>query len=592
MLSLKVSNFRCISKAEFEFPEGVTVLLGRNGAGKSTVIQSILLALFGKVPSTNDKQLSPKAFNDSYRIQLSNNSFDIVQSLDSVQGQEFQATVDDIQYLGSRKEKRDRFLNWLGIHQDAVITEVISRLLIYPYSLSILSMSDEKRASYLLSALGNIGQIDALWKKAGEEMRKTASQAADLESRLSDLGDLEVLSEAEIEAKISQLKASLESIPAPGQIQTLEMLKADKIASKKSEQYALDKLQESYQKALDTLSPFLDTSSYVREVVQKTVSELKNKLAVVNSKINESLSRSKPKVCPACDAKLLDKDGSLILFDDIEAANLLAQMRTEKTELADDLEKWNKILGAFETKDKLEQLTVEFNRQKESKEQRLKELDIEISKLDSQIELGDEHRDDWITLTDLETEYDKIKENNKIARLRADYALQLKNLKNLLQIDNFLFKFGLRSLRAKLVKQGMGALQNIINDILKQIGADGEVRFVPVEDEEGRIVRVEAVQINKGVERDFDFVNESEKRILALASILGVKRFAKKEMDKLNLTLFDDAFFGLDGSRLEKVARYVGSLSGVVIVAVPEDQVNKSHETLLEYLNPVKVYNL
>src|SRR6476620_5480633 len=46
--SLSIRDFRCIHKLEIEFPECVpTYLIGGNNAGKSTVMNSIALALRG-----------------------------------------------------------------------------------------------------------------------------------------------------------------------------------------------------------------------------------------------------------------------------------------------------------------------------------------------------------------------------------------------------------------------------------------------------------------------------------------------------------------------------------------------------------------
>lgn len=585
MLNLRVYGFRCISQAEYEFPEGVTVLLGKNGAGKSTVIQAICLALFGKVPSTNDKQLSPKAFNESYKIELSNEQFSIVQSLDLEQGQEFQATVEGVEYLGSRKEKRERFLNWLGIEQNSGITEVISRLLIYPYSLSILSMSDEKRASYLLSALGSVQEIDMLWKKSGEEMRKTASEVADLKDRLSDLGGIETLSETDLEAKIDQLKSELEGKPTPAETQSEKLALERYNKELKQEQDAYCDFKNLIGLKVAEIQKDGEYKSYNKTDLQNFRNVVLRGLAEISLELSKVFYKDKPKICPVCETKLLDKDGNLIIFDDVEAASLIAKFDSQKTLLTNKQIEIDSALSEVERRERIAQHIEKLRDREVTYTERCIDLNEKKLLAKKLIEAGESCIEKWIKLIEAETELAKIKENNRIAVLKADYALQLKNLKKHLQIDNFLFKFGLRILRAKLVKRGMGILQSLINEILIQIDADGTVEFVPVEDEEGRIIKVEAAQVNKGVLRDFDFINESEKRILAMASILGVKRFAKKEMDKLNLTLFDDAFFGLDQTRLEKVARYVGSLSGVIIVTTQDEKV-------AELLSPIRVYNL
>ena len=51
MLSeLHVKNLALIEKADVEFKEGLNVLTGETGAGKSIIIGSVTIALGGKVP--------------------------------------------------------------------------------------------------------------------------------------------------------------------------------------------------------------------------------------------------------------------------------------------------------------------------------------------------------------------------------------------------------------------------------------------------------------------------------------------------------------------------------------------------------------
>ncbi len=47
--SLRVRNYRRFKELDLEFPDGVVGILGQNGAGKSTIIESIAWALFGNV---------------------------------------------------------------------------------------------------------------------------------------------------------------------------------------------------------------------------------------------------------------------------------------------------------------------------------------------------------------------------------------------------------------------------------------------------------------------------------------------------------------------------------------------------------------
>ena len=50
LLELHVKNLALIEKADVEFGEGLNILTGETGAGKSIIIGSVTMALGGKAP--------------------------------------------------------------------------------------------------------------------------------------------------------------------------------------------------------------------------------------------------------------------------------------------------------------------------------------------------------------------------------------------------------------------------------------------------------------------------------------------------------------------------------------------------------------
>ena len=50
-----LENYRVHKKREFEFGKGINLVLGRNGAGKSSILEAIGVALFGADARTSDK---------------------------------------------------------------------------------------------------------------------------------------------------------------------------------------------------------------------------------------------------------------------------------------------------------------------------------------------------------------------------------------------------------------------------------------------------------------------------------------------------------------------------------------------------------
>ena len=63
---LKIVNFKCFKEQVFELPN-LTVLVGANGLGKSTVIQSLLLIRSAKENADNTEKV---ALNGPYGLEL------------------------------------------------------------------------------------------------------------------------------------------------------------------------------------------------------------------------------------------------------------------------------------------------------------------------------------------------------------------------------------------------------------------------------------------------------------------------------------------------------------------------------------------
>jgi exonuclease SbcC len=54
---VKLENFACHEKTELKLPEGLIIFLGRNGAGKSSVIDAITYALYGEHSRGNNTNI-------------------------------------------------------------------------------------------------------------------------------------------------------------------------------------------------------------------------------------------------------------------------------------------------------------------------------------------------------------------------------------------------------------------------------------------------------------------------------------------------------------------------------------------------------
>lgn len=84
--SVELVNFLSHSKTRMEFDKGVTVFVGSNGAGKSSIIDAITFALFGQHTRKSTKDLLRKGTSQAYaKVEFSINGrqFEAVRKIDS-----------------------------------------------------------------------------------------------------------------------------------------------------------------------------------------------------------------------------------------------------------------------------------------------------------------------------------------------------------------------------------------------------------------------------------------------------------------------------------------------------------------------------
>lgn len=84
--SVELENFLSHKKTKLTFDKGVTVFVGQNGAGKSSIIDAITFALFGEHLRKSTKGLLQRGSNQSYakvEFSIGNRQFEAVRKIDS-----------------------------------------------------------------------------------------------------------------------------------------------------------------------------------------------------------------------------------------------------------------------------------------------------------------------------------------------------------------------------------------------------------------------------------------------------------------------------------------------------------------------------
>ncbi len=70
LLSLEITNFKKFKSKRFEFSEGLTGILGRNGSGKSTIFEAIFFALYGTTKAKELIRHSSASPKDPVEVEL------------------------------------------------------------------------------------------------------------------------------------------------------------------------------------------------------------------------------------------------------------------------------------------------------------------------------------------------------------------------------------------------------------------------------------------------------------------------------------------------------------------------------------------
>ena len=70
LISLKLQNFKRYKNKEFNFKNGFTGIVGKNGSGKSTIFESIRFALFGSTQTKKELLKNSLVYKDTLKVEL------------------------------------------------------------------------------------------------------------------------------------------------------------------------------------------------------------------------------------------------------------------------------------------------------------------------------------------------------------------------------------------------------------------------------------------------------------------------------------------------------------------------------------------
>jgi len=390
LISLKLKNYRQFKDAEIEFPDGVTGIIGLNGAGKSTIIEAISWTLYGNVAARTDKQgikragAAPSASVEVMLVaEISGIQYQITRVLkgqsqmgsgqivsggkviaESVKGMDkeiehligmdfpsfktsFLAKQKELNALTDLKpaERKDVIIRMLGINSiDKAISEIRKDI-----------RENKQSTEFKKRSLKDGNELRSEAQKLKNDSVKTARKVTEIEEELKKLKEVvgAFADKFNEDRKLNEKYNKLKTRKAQVEATLTEMNKREKEHIKQVEQ--LEKLEKelpALSKAYEGYEALKDKSRKFSATIEKQIDQISEKLEDMGVKyreLSENEARLKAqKTCPTCGQEIINPEKINEHF-----AERKAKLKSEETRLTKQkaiLEKWEKA-GEMPTKE-------------------------------------------------------------------------------------------------------------------------------------------------------------------------------------------------------------------------------------------------
>lgn len=217
IVRLRMANYRRHRDTLIEFPDGVTAIVGRNGSGKTTVIEAIAFALYGTPATRTNKSLirhDGAAAGDAVRVEMeaevAGQALHIVRELRGAnQTGTASLTVDGqtivASQAGSSEAVTHEITRRIGLDREAFFNTICAQQKELG-RLAHKSKADRKRL--VLGMLG-IDALDRAIQEAGIMRRNAEARVQALQERMPALADApHALEEAKQAARSAQAEVA------------------------------------------------------------------------------------------------------------------------------------------------------------------------------------------------------------------------------------------------------------------------------------------------------------------------------------------------------------------------------------------------
>ncbi|QLH11364.1 AAA family ATPase [Nitrosarchaeum sp. AC2] len=346
--AIELGDFLSHSQTRLEFGNGVTVFVGQNGAGKSSIIDAITFALFGQHTRKSNKGLIKRGSNQGFakvEFNINGKQYQAVRKIDNKGGlaAKFSENAND-EFLEIAAGERKQFGESMTQEVEKIIGLGFEKLkiasIVQQGELNAIIKAKPKEFKELLNAIIGIDKLDVaseamktITKNFREKIRNEKGYddthidilLRELQKFIADLEESKpqkeqlVLKQIELQKEVSSLRAKLE----------IESPKIDKrnqleLRKKELQSYAKEAIQEIQREIAEKehkirdcegcfehislkndLESKMERIEFAIEENQKRIQELTGKVASLKEK--QALAEKiqlKDNKCPVCDSKV------------------------------------------------------------------------------------------------------------------------------------------------------------------------------------------------------------------------------------------------------------------------------------------------
>lgn len=278
--SIELGNFISHSETKLDFEDGVTVFVGHNGAGKSSIIDAITFGLFGEHTRKSNKSLIRRGTSQAYvkvRFSARNRKYEVTRKIDAkgTLAAQFVEILGDQELVKAAGERRQfgestthEIETTLGLNfQKLKIASIVQQ-----GELNSIIKAKPKEFKELLNAIIGIDKLDL----ASENLKVAQKNFRQTIYKKFGYDDTHIpLLTVEMQEKRQEIK---ESEPHLAELQNKKQTKAKEVEALQH-QVDTDSAKESILKQIeDRKSEF---TKYVRDAIisiQKNITEKERKI--------------------------------------------------------------------------------------------------------------------------------------------------------------------------------------------------------------------------------------------------------------------------------------------------------------------------